>query len=474
MVNQVLKFFLTDKIRYDDHDVRNATLVIGFSYLLVVAAIIYSIVYYAMGHSAGMTAIMVACVVLATVPFIMKFTSSTLLAGNLISGIMFILQNFLSLTEGGVNAVNTPWMLSIPVISIIINGLVSGVIWGILSTLSIIFMYIFSRLGFFVTDMVQLSTENHEIFLMLTISGLVLTITGFCLIFDVIRKKAFEQLKASDEESTKNSNHLQTVLQKLNVNSVKLGETTTNYATMAEQMQSSANEIASGTEQESASLAETASTVQEMVTSIQAVTKQVETIQKIANSSETKAQEGAQSVFRANDSMNKIEESSQKIEGIISVITEIANQTNLLSLNAAIEAAKAGEFGKGFSVVAEEVRNLAERSQNSVIEIRSLIEVSSQNVKNGSSVIQGAEKILYEIVEQTKTISSEIDGVTSDIQEHDQSIQEVSKATEYIAGISDNNATASSELSISIDQLASTTQNLQVMVDDLEQTTNLA
>ncbi len=136
-------------------------------------------------------------------------------------------------------------------------------------------------------------------------------------------------------------------------------------------------------ESSAAASIETAKTVDNMAESINDTSKQSEELEKTAINAHKKASSSKEDQINAEEAMKKIGEGSQKIEGIIGVITEIANQTNLLSLNAAIEAAKAGDFGKGFAVVADEVRNLAERSNTSVTEIRGLIDETSNDIIKG-------------------------------------------------------------------------------------------
>ncbi|MGK0288933.1 MAG: methyl-accepting chemotaxis protein [bacterium] len=183
---------------------------------------------------------------------------------------------------------------------------------------------------------------------------------------------------------------------------------------------------------------------------------------------ETNASEGESSMKGVNESMERIGGSSQKIGGIVGVITEIANQTNLLSLNAAIEAAKAGDSGKGFAVVAEEVRSLAERSNLSVIEIQKLIEGSSHNIKEGFDVIKQTNQVLTVIIEGIRSISSQLIDVTDDSSEQLDSIQEIVKAIASISESGDSTSATVNELSTSTEQINDAANELSSIADKQE------
>ena len=206
------------------------------------------------------------------------------------------------------------------------------------------------------------------------------------------------------------------------------------------------NNIADSTKKENDLLDEILVTIKEMVDTIFSTNEKVQEIQALAIAAENSASEGSEAVYKTNSSMNLIGESSKKINGIVDVITDIASQTNLLSLNAAIEAAKAGELGKGFAVVADEVRSLAERSSESVIEIRGLIDVSSTNVSEGNKVILETGKILENIIQQINTITRSVKFVSDEFVEQTKSIQVLSQNVEHVYKVSENNAIDATDL----------------------------
>ena len=115
-------------------------------------------------------------------------------------------------------------------------------------------------------------------------------------------------------------------------------------------------------------------------------------------------------VASAISAMSEIETSSAEIQKIVDVIEDIAFQTNFLALNAAVEASRAGEAGRGFSIVASEVRNLSTRTTNAAREIQSLISDSVEQMKKGASLVRNVGSSLSDAIEATKVIDHEVGG----------------------------------------------------------------
>ena len=146
------------------------------------------------------------------------------------------------------------------------------------------------------------------------------------------------------------------------------------------------------TTQAAAALEETSAAVEEITSNIKANTENVGRLSNIANNLELSSKEGTELANETNASMEEINSEVTAINEAISVIDKIAFQTNILSLNAAVEAATAGEAGKGFAVVAGEVRNLASRSADAAKEIKLLVENATNKANNGKKIAQNMIK----------------------------------------------------------------------------------
>ncbi len=198
--------------------------------------------------------------------------------------------------------------------------------------------------------------------------------------------------------------------------------------------------LAKRTEAQAASLEQTASSMEELTASVKQNADHARRASELANTARAQAERGGYTVGQVVSAMHQINASSNKITDIIVVIDQIASQTNLLALNAAIEAARAGEAGQGFSVVAEEVRSLAQRSAKAANEIKDLIQDSVAKVEGGARLVNESGDALQEIVKETREVSKIISDIAVATQQQSAGIEQVTKAVTHMDQMTQENA----------------------------------
>ena len=166
-----------------------------------------------------------------------------------------------------------------------------------------------------------------------------------------------------------------------------------------------------------------------------------------------------------------MKEVSGKIGGIVSIITDISSQTNLLSLNAAIEAARAGDMGKGFAVVASEVSILSEKTQRSVKEIKKLIQLSDQTVDEGVHSVESSVHAISNILANISEIHSNSQIVVDAVVNHSNNVNFIHKSYTELKKLSDEIDMGAKEEKISIDQV---TESLQLIAQSTQLIANNA
>jgi methyl-accepting chemotaxis protein len=212
----------------------------------------------------------------------------------------------------------------------------------------------------------------------------------------------------------------------------RLGEIVAQIQSASSEVENAAAEISAGTsdlsertEQAASNLEETAASTEEMAATVKQNAESAKNANQLADDANQTAGKGGEVVAQAVTAMSAIEDSAKKITDIIGVIDEIAFQTNLLALNASVEAARAGEAGKGFAVVAQEVRQLAQRSAKAASDIKTLIQDSNGQVKDGAQLVNQAGKALTEIVGSVGKVADIVQEISSASQEQAAGVQEI-------------------------------------------------
>lgn len=263
-------------------------------------------------------------------------------------------------------------------------------------------------------------------------------------------------------------------------------------ASASSEISSSSEEMAAGAQEQSAQANEVASAVEQMTTTILQTSKNANVASERSSKASKLTQTGVEKIAEAKEGMNDITTSAQstakvigslanktdQIGEIAQVIDDIADQTNLLALNAAIEAARAGEQGRGFAVVADEVRKLAERTTKATKEIAETIKEIQNEAReaNESMVVAGrvvskgielnaqVEEVLFNIDTTVKSVNDEISQVASASEEQSTAAEQISKNIESISSVTQQSAAGVQQIARAAEDLNRLTINLQDLI----------
>ncbi|HVE07640.1 MAG TPA: methyl-accepting chemotaxis protein [Paraburkholderia sp.] len=223
-------------------------------------------------------------------------------------------------------------------------------------------------------------------------------------------------------------------------------------------------DLSQRTEQQAMALERTASSMEELTSTVRQNADNAKQARTLADNASAIAEKGGDVVGRVVATMNDINDSAKSIGDIIGVIEGIAFQTNILALNAAVEAARAGEDGRGFSVVAGEVRTLAQRSAAAAKEIKTLIGASVERASNGSQLAQDAGQTMDEVVKAVKRVTDIMGEISAASAEQSSGIEEINLAVSQMDAGTQQNAALVEQATAAAQSLDDQARALQGMV----------
>lgn len=285
-----------------------------------------------------------------------------------------------------------------------------------------------------------------------------------------------EELTASAGQSTQASETITTTIQEVTTSTEMQARSVGESVTAINEMSSGVEQIASSAQYTSELSVQTSQKALEGNKAIQTTVKQMDSIHQTMNDLAT--------------SVTEMEEQSKEIEQIVEVITAISAQTNLLALNAAIEAARAGEQGRGFAVVADEVRKLAEQSTQSAEKIAHLVstiknhthkvvesmEMGVKEVDSGIQVVHVAGQLFEQIKSDIDAVSGQVQEISAASQQISASteqvvhaIEEISEGSKVVAAETQNVSASAEEQLAAMEEIASSASSLTKMAEELQQ-----
>ncbi|MES2423134.1 MAG: methyl-accepting chemotaxis protein [Pseudomonadota bacterium] len=239
-------------------------------------------------------------------------------------------------------------------------------------------------------------------------------------------------------------------------------ESSENVATASMEIAQGNDDLSSRTERQAGALQQTASSMQQLGSTVRQNADNARQANQVAHTASGAAQQGNDVVHQVVSTMKGINIASQKMSDIIGVIDGIAFQTNILALNAAVEAARAGEQGRGFSVVAAEVRNLAQRCTTAAREIKVLITDSVAQVDQGSRLVEHAGATIGDVVTAIGRVANIVGEISTASQEQSAGVAQIGEAVSEMDQTTQQNAAL-------VEQSAAAAQSLKFQAQQLVQ-----
>jgi methyl-accepting chemotaxis protein len=226
-----------------------------------------------------------------------------------------------------------------------------------------------------------------------------------------------------------------------------VNNTATRLSANAEQLAATSEELSASSTEQAASLEETAAAIEEITSTIIQTDDRTNQMMEIANDLKNTSNEDDELAHKTGASMEEINKATNDIVEAIAIIDQIAFQTNILSLNAAVEAATAGEAGKGFAVVAQEVRNLASRSAEAAKDIKDLVTYAQSKTKEGKETADKMVESFNFLNEKVSQVTDIVAHVTESTHEQKQGMEQINNAVNQLDKATQENANAAEVVS---------------------------
>lgn len=442
----------------EDRIIENVLLFYGFAGILVA---IYSLYKWSSLDVASLTftSILIVFGTLGS-SLLIKLRFPTQLAIQVLVTTITVHTVNIVYNTGGIQSPHIFWLVANIVLVYLVSNALFSSLWAVVNVAALSYMQ-YAFLNDIPLPMVEFSEADAAREL---ITGFALPLVivwsaqGFSLSIrnrsEQQSRQAQQALQASAIETAENARAMEVVLDETAESVTALMSGAQSLNALQQDVSSQSQELESKSMALESSSGSISHGLNDMAGSLQVERDLVEKIRREANVVSELAQQSRASTEEVVQSIEEIKKNNAAIEAATKMINDIAEQTNLLALNAAIEAARAGEAGRGFAVVADEVRGLSQRSNLSADEIRVLLKNSTAGVEKGVSVSYSAREQLTKVEQEVLAISQSINALAEQVIAQSDEVKEMAESSSELASISADQSQVASRLAASQGQLA--------------------